>query len=149
MQKVYLAGPITGVSYGAAVDWREQARMFLAPFGVLGYSPMRAKDYLQDESVIKSFYQADTPLSTSRGIMTRDRWDVRTADLVLMNLLGAQRVSIGTMMEAAWADLLRTPIVLVMEAGNLHEHPMLLEAAGYVVPDLEIGLALTVKILKP
>jgi nucleoside 2-deoxyribosyltransferase len=149
MKKVYLAGPITGISYGEAVDWREHARKFLREFGIDGYSPMRAKDYLRGEKQIASFYQADTPLSTSRGIMTRDRWDVRTADLVLVNVLHAQKVSIGTVMEIAWADMLRTPVVLVAEEQNVHAHPMISEATGFRVDTLEAGLALAVQVLLP
>jgi hypothetical protein len=37
--------------------------------------------------------------------MTRDRFDATRCDVLLVNLLGAERVSIGTMMEVAWADL--------------------------------------------
>ena len=39
-----------------------------------------------------------------KGIVTRDRWDVAKADVVLMNLVGATQVSIGTMVELGWAE---------------------------------------------
>jgi hypothetical protein len=70
--------------------------------------------------------------------MTRDRFDATRCDVLLVNLLGAKTVSIGTVMEIAWADNVRTPIVVAMEAkGNLHEHAMITEAIGFRVPTLE------------
>ncbi len=82
-------------------------------------------------------------MSSSRGIMTRDRFDTMDCDAVFANLLGATIVSIGTAMEIAWADMLRKPVILVMEAsGNLHDHPMIREAAGYRVETVDEGITL-------
>ena len=108
---VYLAGPISGTSYGESTDWRESIAEKIYPHTAL--SPMRGKSYLSSEAAIADSY--DTPLSCAKGIITRDRWDVERCDIVLVNLLGASRVSIGTMMEIAWADAYRKPVVLVME----------------------------------
>jgi nucleoside 2-deoxyribosyltransferase len=134
--KVYLAGPITGLSYGESTDWRDYASRLLAP-EIIGYSPMRNKKYLAQEKEIASFYQAEHPLSTPKGIMTRDYWDVHTSDLVLVNFIGADKVSIGTVMEVAFAHAHRVPVVMAMEEGNLHTHPMMEQATGYVAPTLE------------
>ena len=137
---VYLAGPITGLSYGDATDWREKVASKLAAAGIKGLSPMRAKDYLKD---VKEFtmdgeaYRAVNILSSNRGIVTRDRWDATRADAILVNFLGATRVSIGTVMEIAWGDLARVPVVCAMEpAGNPHDHGMICETIVRV-PTLE------------
>ena len=52
-------------------------------------------------------------------------------------------------MEIAWADMLRKPVVLVMEKDNMHRHPMLQEAVGFVVEDLEAAIAMMEIILNP
>ncbi len=139
---VYLAGPITGLTYRGATDWRNQVKYELAP-DVIGASPMRGKDYLAalpgliggspEEAYMKEV------ISSQRGILGRDRNDVRTADVVLMNVLGAKIVSIGTMIEAGWADAYRIPIVLVMEPGveNVHNHVMLDGLATYRLDNLQ------------
>ena len=117
--------------------------------GVTGLSPMRAKKYLGKETSLKDSY-ASHPLSTPKGIVTRDRWDATRADIVLVNVLGATRVSIGTMMELGWADAYRVPIVLVMESsGNPHDHGMVREVAGFVVPTLDEALAIVKALLPP
>lgn len=157
---VYLAGPITGLSYEGCTDWREYAIKSLQHAGITGLSPMRAKDYLQSENIVGDSYE-NTVLSCSRGITTRDRWDTTRCDVVLANFLGAERVSIGTVMELAWADAARTPIIVVMEptveandglkpsVGNVHEHSMIREVTGFRVETLEEGLNVAKAILTP
>lgn len=145
----YLAGPITGLTFDGCTDWREFAVKELNTVGITGLSPMRAKDYLKNETFVGDEYQ-DTVLSSSRGIITRDRWDTNRCDLILVNFLGAPRVSIGTVMELAWADACRTPSIVVMEPeGNLHEHSMLREVTGFRVETLEEGLEIAKAILLP
>ncbi len=137
--KVYLAGPITGCDYGGATDWRQYVTERLQNYAC-GISPMRGKGYLRKEQNIASSY--NTPLSCPKGITTRDRWDVQRCDALLANLLAAKRVSIGTVMEIAWADISRHPIILVMEDGNIHESAMLHEVAGFIVPTLDEAIAI-------
>lgn len=151
---VYLAGPITGLNYGESTDWRAYAISRLSREGIRGLSPMRGKEYLEAIAKDTPFtsdgdkYSIIHPLSTNRGITTRDRWDTMRCSVVLANFLGAKQVSIGTCMEIAWADSKRTPIVCVMEDGNPHEHGMILDVIGYRVRTLDEGLDLCAAILR-
>ncbi len=138
MAKVYLAGPITGCTYGECTDWRKDFQKLL-PSYVRCLSPLRGKEYLNKDKVttIKDSYE-DYALSTGKAITCRDRWDCLRADALVVNLLGATRVSIGTVMEIAWADTRRIPVVLVMEKeGNLHDHSMIKECCGYRAENLK------------
>ena len=145
MTSVYLAGPITGLKYGEATDWRHQVIDELYMIGIKAYSPMRGKEYLAKlEGAISGTgeeYAHLGVLSLPRGVMTRDRFDATRCDVLLVNLLGAKAVSIGSVMEIAWADAYRIPIVCVMEErGNPHEHMMIHEAIGYRVASLEAAV---------
>ena len=143
--RVYLAGPITGLTYDNCTDWRSSVAKQLGESGITCFSPMRAKEYLRSEGKLIGSYE-DHPTATAKGITSRDRCDVQTCDLVLMNLLGAERVSIGTMIEVGWADAWRKPIVLAIEKPrhrfafvrkqNIHTHPMLSEIASFTVHNL-------------
>lgn len=147
---VYLAGPISGLNYAGATSWRDYATGELAKSGLKGLSPMRAKDFLSDvDNFSKSCVDEGTfgVLASPTGIMTRDRFDATHCDVLLVNLLGAKSVSIGTVMEIAWADAVRTPIVTVMEAGNIHEHAMVNEAIGWRVNSLDEGLMIVRAVL--
>ena len=143
--KLYLAGPITGCSFAGCTDWRKGVADALAGYNVECLDPMRGKDYLSEEKCIGNDY--DTVLSCSRGIMTRDRFDCTRADLLIVNFLGADKVSIGTVMEIAWADLSRTPIIIVSEDSNIHNHAMISEACGFRVESLDTAITVAKAIL--
>lgn len=152
-KKVYLAGPITGLSYGGCTEWREAAKKMLADSGIDGFSPMRGKEYLSHLDTISGTGEEYADLgmfSTPEGIMARDYYDCTTCDVLLVNLLGAKAVSIGTMFEIAWAYLKRTPIVVAMEkVGNPHEHIFVRYAAAFRTDSLDSALYAVVRILKP
>jgi nucleoside 2-deoxyribosyltransferase len=144
MTIVYLAGPITGLDYAGATDWRFEAKSVLEAVGIKALSPMRGKEYLAH---VKEFpadgdaYKSLGILSSNRGIITRDRFDATRCDVLLVNVLGAKKVSIGTVMEIAWADAHRIPIVCCIESeGNPHEHGMVTEVIGYRVETLDAAL---------
>jgi nucleoside 2-deoxyribosyltransferase len=149
--KVYLAGPISGLTYGEGQDWRSYVKAKLWKWDIEGYSPLRCKDYLSGAGVLEQSYE-ETPLSTDRGIMTRDFNDCQTADLIFVNFIGAApgRVSIGTVMEIAWGYSMRKPVVCVMDkTGDLHDHPMIREALGFRFTNLDQAIAATRAILLP
>lgn len=143
---VYLAGPITGLLYGDTTEWRDSLIAELAPFGINAYSPMRMKKHLDNGHYIGSLGS-----SRRRFAVERDLYDVRRADVVLFNLAGATRVSIGTMVElgaAAEANKLRVVVfpeaertereegVTSSSSANPHDHLFVHELASIIVEDL-------------
>ena len=145
---VYLAGPIVGLSFDDSVNWREQFIQGLPP-EIVGLSPLRGKDYLEQERTMQASY-AHHELSSARGLTARDFNDVKRSDLVIANLSGTGKVSIGTVMEIAWAKAFQIPVILVMErTGNLHQHPMIQESISFQVDTLEEALWLTKVVLMP
>lgn len=146
--KVYLAGPISGLTYNEGQNWRETFANFMPP-QIKCYSPLRAKQYLRTFGKLEQSYEVSA-LSTDRGINTRDHYDCMSSDLILAYLSGADRVSVGTVMEIAWAYAYRKPLVVVMEeAGNVHDHPMTREAFGFRVTYLAEAAELIPTILLP
>lgn len=154
---VYLAGPITGLNYDECVEWRNQATRALYP-DIDCFSPMRNKPYLKGTKQIGMAYEHH-PLSSQRGIFARDFHDVISCDVLLINFWGAPKVSIGTVMEVAWAYQARKPIVAIMEPtiradeiekrGNPHNHAMLMEAIPYVVDSLDEAVHIIRSLLLP
>ena len=142
---VYLAGPITGLTYEGCTDWRQFARTKLLESNIEGISPMRAKEYLAGIGEISGHgrdYFATSVISQPHSVVTRDRFDTTRVDVVLMNLLGAKAVSIGSMVELGWADAARVPVVVVREepGSGVHDHMFVSALAGYTVSTLEEGL---------
>jgi len=146
--KVYLAGTISGLTFDGAQGWREEFRTKIHP-DIECYSPLRGKDYLTIRGPLEGSYD-EYPLSTDRGITHRDRFDCTGSELVVCNLLGATRVSIGTMIELGWADANRVPVVLVMErSANIHDYPMVREIASFRVDNLQDAMKITEIVLLP
>ena len=157
MHKIYLAGPITGCSWGESEDWRDAFKKFEIP-NVECYSPLRGKEYLKGDRMIADSYMQHR-MSTAKAIMVRDAFDVRTCDAVVVNFQGAQRVSIGTVMEVAWAWDRNKPVIAIFDdpvvttvlgeptptgtpatitvTRDIHEHAMLNEAISWKVYNLE------------
>lgn len=148
--RVYLAGPISGLTYDGAQDWRSFTKKELSKYNVKAVSPLRAKDYLRGIPALTkdcAGYGNLNCMSSPRGIMTRDHYDATTSDALLVNLLGAKDVSIGAVMEIAWAWDNGLPVVVAMEeSGNVHEHAMINEAIGFRVTTLEEAIRVIVAI---
>lgn len=144
---VYLIGPITGTTWGEATDWRDFSSSKFPPH-IIGLSPLRAKQYLVNESKIKDSYE-EHALSSKRGIYVRDRNDCMRCDGMLALMLGAQKVSIGSVMEIAWGHSRGIPVVIVMEENNIHQHAMLCEGTSIVVPTLEEGIRTITALVSP
>lgn len=153
MPKVYLAGPIRGLNFDVASDWRKKASSMLETYGIDGYSPLRAKkDLIQHLDVLdERKNKIDHPIVSPQGVVGRDRHDVFTCDMMIAYLLGAKTVSIGTMFELAWADAWRKPVILVMEGdgSNVHEHFFIRQTVLYSVSDLNEAIQLAVAVLLP
>ena len=149
--KLYLSGPITGLTYNDSVEWTNYVMEVLHTSGIAGYRPLRGKEeifHLNEK--IASVVTQKRPLVTAKGIYGRDRYDVMSCDCVLVNLLGAKRISIGTMFEMSWCSFLQKPLVLVMEdEGNIHEHSFVHEALTHRTNNLDVGIDLVKSILLP
>jgi nucleoside 2-deoxyribosyltransferase len=165
--KVYLSGPINGISYSDCNDWREEVSRQLADNGIDAISPLRGKNDLAGIQCItdgNSLNQGTNPLRTDRAVFVRDKWDTLRCDLILCNLLHTKQVSIGTMFELAWAELNNIPVVLAMETIRMedhqlgdhlvqevikpiHDHPFVREATGVRTDNMEDALQIIITML--
>jgi nucleoside 2-deoxyribosyltransferase len=149
MKRIYLCGPITGLSYEGATEERNRIRDIFKEHGVEALTPMRGKLFQlegRDATIAQKGYEET--LLTDRAIVYRDRNDVKTSDCILADLRGATRVSIGSMVEYGWADAFRIPIITVMEkSGNLHDHGFVHQLSTYVVTDMEEAIDLSLILL--
>jgi len=147
---VYLSGPIAGLTFHEAMAWRVRAKVALKWHGIEALSPLRDNEKLVKEGVMTGDAPGGHPLVTARGITARDRSDVRRSDLILVNLLGAKRVSIGTVMELAWADFDRIPVVALIEpGGNVHDHCMVDQVIDFRTDDFDQAIEICVSVLCP
>lgn len=139
MNRIYLAGPISGFDYENASKWRNLIADELKDVAEC-FSPMRKCSDLKDKGIIKAEmeYTEVNPMGTSKSVMMRDFFDVKRADLLIVNFLEATAVSIGTVMEVAWAWQMHKPVIVMAMPDNKHiTHLMMKEAISVVVPTLK------------
>jgi len=154
MGTVYLAGPISGCTPADCFDWRQHAITSLEEWGHIGLSPARFKPFLREVKTIENIEQEGkikNPPVEAPTLTARDRRDVATCDVVLMNLLPySSRISIGTMIEVGWADAARKPLIVVASPGSLYvQHPMLRAIAASMLHDLDQAIRLVCTFLTP
>lgn len=155
---VYVAGPIAGQDYDGATKWRSFVQSQLPECEIL--TPMRGKEWLQQFAEMPLTAQtlmefspkgetADliTPLeqqmSSEKGILRRDTWDVSRCNLIFANFLPGdedKKVSIGTSCEVYLAGVLHTPVVAMLEQGGIHDHPFITGSSWVVVHSVEEGI---------
>ena len=139
MKRLYLAGPMAGLGYASASTWREKVTEGLSDIAEC-LSPLRGE--MLSNGVYSATATNASVFNTQNAIIGRDRADCCGSNLIFMNLLGAKKVSIGTMVELAWADGSRVPIIVCIEKnGNPHDSEYVRGLATYVVSSLEEGIA--------
>ena len=147
MYHCYLAGSMTGLAYDESTGWREYVAGVLDSDTLKTLSPLRYKKFLESKGTLHALGYADNVMTTTRGVISRDRFDCTRCDVLFVNLLAATQISIGTAMEMAWANLKQTPVVCVMEEGNIHEHAMLSETIDFRVESVDEGIEVVKAIL--
>lgn len=130
---------MAGLGHSSASTWREHVTEGLQDVCEC-LSPLRGEKL--SNGVYSATATDSSVFNSQNAIIGRDRSDCCNSDLIFMNLLGAKKVSIGTMVELAWADACRKPVIVCMEAkGNPHDSLYARGLATYLVQDLDSGIS--------
>jgi nucleoside 2-deoxyribosyltransferase len=136
--RIYLAGPISGLSYDEVVNKYKEKSSYLKDMGYEILCPMTGKTYLRNEIKLKAEGITGCPVSTNHAIFERDKWMVSNCDIILADLSNSgDRVSIGTVMELAWASMIGKHSVVVLPENNIHRHCFVLEAGDIIFTTLD------------
>ena len=138
--RIYCCHPISGAPVKQVFGYYDEVVKTLEDMGYIVLSPMTGKGQLRTELEFCAVGYEGCPAASNHAIFQRDMWMVRQADLVYANLLNTTRVSIGTMMELAWASLLGKHVIVAMEKDSYHRHAFVLEAASIVFEDHDSAL---------
>lgn len=110
----------------------------LARSGIVGISPLRC-----EPPGITGVYAGtydDPKFGHARAIASKNLMDVKMCDVTLCYFPKAARnpnVSMGTIVEMAYATALGKPTILVTDDEYMTGHPLIQMCAGWVVPSLE------------
>lgn len=137
---VYLSGPITGKSFEDATKWRSDTAIELRSHGFKVLDPLRGKSYVlshQRKKPIKEHDYLHNPSLSDKALRQRDKLDVLASDIVLVNFMDAEQVSIGTVFEIAWAeDYNKLTVVAAPEKDKFHNHAFIRDSS-VIFPSLD------------
>lgn len=135
---VYLAGPITGLTFPIANAWRQRVVDSLPGYEFL--NPLRF-----DRDDVMTFEHRCPAFDGMKNIVRRNYHDVQRSDVILacFETCSADNVSIGSVYELAWGYSLRIPVVpgltmdMVQRPSTSYNHPYLKEAVDYLTDNLD------------
>lgn len=148
---VYLSGPITGLTYDTArYGWRQTFAGMLEE-GITVLSPMRHEGHLAEMRgvPIEPGNLPDGLFSQSRMIVDKDFLDIRTADVVVVNLRMAKIPSQGTLIEYGYAAAFGKPIITIALPDDLllHKSPFIPVLSTAIVSTQEEAAAIVNSLL--
>lgn len=141
---VYCAHPISGETWENVVKYYTNIKITLENLGFNVLHPMTGKGEMRtqiEERFKPAGHNATNPMCTNHAIFERDRWMVQNCDVLYLDLRGCQGISIGCMMELAWASLLGKYTVVVMDEKGMHKHAFVLEAADIIFENSTTAIA--------
>lgn len=153
-KKLYMCGPITGLTYNESLEYRKHLEERLQDLGFETFCPMRGKAFLEQDMGNKKLpnsfahtKNSHLPFVNEQSIFMRDRFDVLNSDMIIANFLPVetveienQIVSIGSVFEIAWAMDYNIPVIAIMTKNNIHQHLFIRRACMEIVPDLETAI---------
>lgn len=111
---VYLAGPIENCDYAEINDWRNEAGRILGYISenqIITINPYRSED---------GAYAGD--YQRAMQIQQKNYYDTKNCDVILAYM---PRVTLGTVFEVSWANILRKPIFIITDNPEIENHPVL------------------------
>lgn len=141
---VYVAGPMSQLSWEAMNGWRERIRLALPECEIR--SPTRGKAWIKREATHLTSQAYDRPFGSSKAITRRDHWDVINSHLILVNAYGRPGGGVGrfTIIEMAWGWDHQIPIILIAaKDDDLRQHVAVQEFALEIVETEGAAISLT------
>jgi len=140
--RIYLAGACAHLTWEEAMAWRLEVAPRLEAMGYDVVMPLAGEKALAGTGKLLSpLGEHGVRGCDGQTIFWRDMDLLGGCDYVLASLLGAKRVSVGTVWElaVAWARVDRPIAVVIMEPDNIHRH-CFIEQGCQVVETVEQAL---------
>lgn len=145
---IYLAGPITGLSYEEVVSRIERLQKELKKAGYDVIHPMIGKKCLQNETKFKPSGYTH-PITSDHSIVRRDHWMVINSDILFLDFTqGKSNVSIGSICELAWAYHNNVYTVVVLPKDNVHNHAFVKEMSDVIFTNIDEAIEYLIKLSK-
>lgn len=143
--RIYLGGPVAGLTWDEAIGWR---RKFAAKLRRHGFEPLLPCEEERAARNMGPLPAADNtaPGCSNEEVFYRDLHMLGASSAVIANLREAQRPSLGTMWEIGYAFAAGIPVIVTVQPSSCHWHAFI-EQSCTIVPTLDMALR-TLKVLQ-
>lgn len=145
MKKIYLAGPISHLTYDETSGWRKYVTSSLSGHEYRTYDPVNEEEKARVKEGDKFCDGKNLPQLTLNEIFTRDMFWVKDSDIILADFtIVPPSLGGGTPFElgAAWA--LNKPIIVVGPKSNIQAFTMLGSSVHFETLDEAISFLKTI-----
>jgi nucleoside 2-deoxyribosyltransferase len=138
---IYLAGPMSGLTWRQALAWRKVVEAELSSRWRL-INPVRAQvpEERMDDIIPcptqKNRKKVDLWV-TATGVTAQDEFFIDQSDWILAHFLGAEIVSIGTVWEMGYGWANNKKIITVLEPESIHDHGFVRRRSHVFTPSLD------------
>ncbi|MFA4972364.1 MAG: nucleoside 2-deoxyribosyltransferase [bacterium] len=136
--RCYLAGSVAHLTWDEAMRWRRAFAGRLRRAGFEPLIPCEAEKVARNNGPMVAA-DSTAPGCSNQEIFARDLNMLWDADVVVANLRGAERASLGTAWELGWAYSNGVPIIAVVQPGDLHWHAFIIQSCT-IVPTLDAAM---------
>lgn len=137
--RIYLAGPVAGLTWVQAMGWRRAAATELTLAGFEPAMPVEQERALDDGRVLSPMGE-DKPGCSAAEIFGRDTDLLDSCEGVLADLRGATRPSLGTAWELGYAYACGKTIAIILGPEDIHQHAFIV-GSGMVVDSTAAAIA--------
>lgn len=134
LKPLYLAGPISGLTYDEANQERGtwEAKQEFALCGWVGLNPLEGYEQLREVGKLDVWFEDDVPGSSPELAVHADLRMIDASAAVFANYSAGARASIGTAAEIGYAYARGKPIVTLLPDGGPNCHPFVTELSWAV-----------------
>jgi nucleoside 2-deoxyribosyltransferase len=138
---LYLAGPMSGLTWRQALEWRKQATDVLhTQWRIINPVRHQVPTERLDEIIPCSTQHNNKHVAlhlTATGIASQDEFYIDQSDWIFCNFLDAVKPTFGSVWELGYAWGRRKHILSVIEPGSMHDHPFIRRRSHVFTPSLE------------
>ena len=142
---VYLAGPVSGLSYKEATEWRKTWSEELEPIGINCLDPMAGISEEDFKAYEDDCYRGG--LLSEEAVTARDYLYLSRSRLIVMNTLQTPTISVGCAIETGWARALDIPMLWLER--DPWDHAMLNVQKDFIATSHDYGINMVIDILLP
>lgn len=141
MLSVYIAHPVSGMTFEEAFNFFSKMNKTISDMGFKVFDPVSIySNKMENKTAICRPHGIDSNIICDHALFERCKWMVDKSDIIFMDLTGSIKISIGCIMELAWASKNGCHTIVCVEEESVYQHAFVKESADVIFDRVEMAL---------